>query len=419
MFCQLDRLRRCLSPRIRRVLDELPTTLDETYERTLLDIDEENWEYAHAIFQCIVVALRPLRVEELAGFLAFKSEEEGSLTFEETWRPEDPKDTVLSICSSLVAIVDGEGSAVIQFSHFSVKEYLTSDRIAQGRVSRFYIPLEPAHFFVTQACLKFMQQELKFNICGLKSSYLMNRKVEDLDALIEKCIPSYLAYACEFWADHLRGIASIEKHDTEIVDSLGNLLNSHLLYWLEVLSLLSKSHVASKSLLVAVKWLEVSSIEMHSSDRYYRDIMAKDLSLLAADANRFSATFADVISASAPHIYLSALPFAPPSSLVSKLYRDRFPQTIKVLHGEELKWPAMQFSILTGQDVYDISVHPDGRRVAAGMSSSAAMVFSTITGESLFPLSGHGDDVRTIAYDRGGKRIATGALFECLHSRLC
>lgn len=33
VFCQLDKLRRCLSPRIRQALDELPETLDETYER--------------------------------------------------------------------------------------------------------------------------------------------------------------------------------------------------------------------------------------------------------------------------------------------------------------------------------------------------------------------------------------------------
>ena len=74
MFCQLDRLRRCLSPRIRQALNELPETLDETYERTLLDFDEENWAYAHRLFQCIVVARRPLSVEELAEFLAFKSD---------------------------------------------------------------------------------------------------------------------------------------------------------------------------------------------------------------------------------------------------------------------------------------------------------------------------------------------------------
>ncbi len=137
VFCQLDRLRHCLSPRIRQALDELPGTLDETYERALLDIGEDNWAYAHRLFQCVVVAQRPLRVEELAEFLAFKSGEGGSLTFEEDWRPEDPRDTVLSTCSSLIAIVNVDDSQVIQFSHFSVKEYLTSIRIAEGRVALF------------------------------------------------------------------------------------------------------------------------------------------------------------------------------------------------------------------------------------------------------------------------------------------
>ena len=158
MFCQLDRLRRCLSPRIRQAIEELPETLDETYERTLMDIDDENWAYAHRLFQCIVVAQRPLCVEELAEFLAFKSEEGGSLTFDGNWRPENARDTVLSICSSIIATVKVDDSPVIQFSHFSVKEYLTSSRIAKGRVSRNYILLEPAHLLVTQACLSFLLQ---------------------------------------------------------------------------------------------------------------------------------------------------------------------------------------------------------------------------------------------------------------------
>ena len=76
VFCQLDTLRRCLPGRVRLALDELPVTLDGTYERTLLDINEQNWEYAHRLFQCITVASRPLRVEELAEFLAFDFNEE-------------------------------------------------------------------------------------------------------------------------------------------------------------------------------------------------------------------------------------------------------------------------------------------------------------------------------------------------------
>jgi WD40 repeat protein len=129
---------------------------------------------------------------------------------------------------------------------------------------------------------------------------------------------------------------------------------------------------------------------------------------MASDASRFSLTFADAISMSAPHIYLSALPFAPPLSLVSKRYRDQFPRTIRVLHEEGIKWPAMRYSISTYDYVYCISIHPDGKRVVAARSSSIAMVISVATGDTLFNLSGHGGGVNAVAYSPSGKRIATG-----------
>ena len=122
-----------------------------------------------------------------------------------------------------------------------------------------------------------------------------------------------------------------------------------------------------------------------------------------------------MISTSAPHIYLSALPFAPPSSLVSKRYRDQFPRTIKVLHEEGTKWPAMRYSISTSEPVYCISIHPDGKRVAVSMSGSTPMVISVATGDALFNLSGHGGSVRAVAYSTSGKRIATGKLFGCVY----
>ena len=71
MFCQVTYLRRCIPGRIRHALDELPETLDETYASTLRQIDEQNWEYARRLFQCVAAASRPLRVDELAEFLAF------------------------------------------------------------------------------------------------------------------------------------------------------------------------------------------------------------------------------------------------------------------------------------------------------------------------------------------------------------
>ena len=158
MFCQLVYLRRCIPGRIRRALNALPETLDATYARTLEEIDEQNWEYAHRLFQCVTAASRPLRVDELAEFLAFDFEpEDGSTpTYLADWRPEDPEHTVLSICSCFLSVVKPDGgSPVVQFAHFSVKEYLTSARLTKAKdtISRFHISMTPAHTIVAQACL--------------------------------------------------------------------------------------------------------------------------------------------------------------------------------------------------------------------------------------------------------------------------
>ena len=156
MFCQLETLRRCFPPSIPRILDELPTTLDETYERTLMEIPEERWKHAHRLFQCLIASFRPLRIEELAEILAIRFESETTHGLIKGWRPEDRENAVLSACSSLIAVVEVDGSPVVQFSHFSVEEFLTSDRLSMAQlrsVSRYHIPLEPAHKILAQACL--------------------------------------------------------------------------------------------------------------------------------------------------------------------------------------------------------------------------------------------------------------------------
>ena len=72
VVCQVDKLRRTLPVSIRGVLNDLLKTLDETYGRSLLGIDEEKREYAQRLFQCLMVSIRPLRIEELAEVLAVR-----------------------------------------------------------------------------------------------------------------------------------------------------------------------------------------------------------------------------------------------------------------------------------------------------------------------------------------------------------
>ena len=141
---------------MRRTLDELPESLDETYERILKEIKKPNRDHARRLLSCLVAAVRPLRVEELAEVLAVDYEDqEGIPSLNPNWRWEDQEQALLTSCSSLIAVVESDGSRVVQFSHFSVREYLTSDRLSASSVDvlRYYIALEPAHTILGQACM--------------------------------------------------------------------------------------------------------------------------------------------------------------------------------------------------------------------------------------------------------------------------
>ena len=221
VFCQLDALQHCIPPNLRQYLNELPDTLDETYDRILKEINKAQKDNAHRLLQCLTVATRPLRVEALAELLAFDfqaSTEEGIPTLKDDWRWDDQEEAVLSTCSSLITIIPRADSRVVQFSHFSVKEYLTSSRLAQspqGDISRFGINLEPAHTIMAQACLAtLLRLDGRAGIGDAKVSPLVK-------------------YAAEHWVDH----AQFEKVSSHVRDGTDDLFDSskpHFAAWLQV-----------------------------------------------------------------------------------------------------------------------------------------------------------------------------------------
>ena len=162
VYCQLDTLRRCFPSSIRKTLDELPTTLDETYERTLEGIHKEKRQHAHRLFQCLVAAVRPLHVIELVEIFAIEFDPGVASNFMEDWRPENPEEAILSACSTLISVIDDDqDSKIVQFSHFSVKEFLTSNRLRTsefGNTRLYHIPLDAAHTTLAHACLTVLLQ---------------------------------------------------------------------------------------------------------------------------------------------------------------------------------------------------------------------------------------------------------------------
>jgi ankyrin repeat protein len=222
VYCQLEALRHCLPPSVRRILEELPETLDETYERVLREINRANREYARRLLQCIAVAVRPLRVVDLAEVLAidFDAPAHGGIPLlNPDWRWADQHQAVLSTCSSLVTVVDdGNSHEVVQFSHFSVKEFLLSDRLARSSrdVSIYHIVLEPAHTTLVQACLGVLLR-LDDRVCT-RSVY---------DKWRDKPVIPLVYYASEHWVDHAR----FENVLSRIRDAMEYFFDAHKPHW--------------------------------------------------------------------------------------------------------------------------------------------------------------------------------------------
>jgi ankyrin repeat protein len=204
-------LQKCAPVDVPRTLENLPKSLDETYERILKGINKVIWEYAYRLLQCLTVAVRPLRVKELAEALVVEFNPGEIPTANATWRWEDQEDVVLSACSSLVDVIDDNGSQIIQFAHFSVKEYLISDRLAN---SQFHIPLAPANATFAQACL-----------CVLL-------RLDDQANEDSKSLP-LVKYAAEHWVKH----AQIANEELGITDTMYYFLDMdrpHFSAWVRI-----------------------------------------------------------------------------------------------------------------------------------------------------------------------------------------
>src|SRR6266702_1394975 len=114
---------------------------------------------------------------------------------------------------------------------------------------------------------------------------------------------------------------------------------------------------------------------------------------------------------SAPHVYLSALPFAPTCSLVSAHYSSSFPRILRVERGKLSHWPSSEMVISNvGDMVLSTALSPDGWHIASGSSDGTIRVWNTTTGETVAgPFTGHADWVTSVAFSQDGQRIVSGS----------
>ena len=203
--CQLDAIRGCMKPALlRKTLKSLPKTLDDTYARILTNVAEDYIEDVHRILSCLVCCLYPLAVHELAETVAIVPQ--GDTCFDVDNRLREPRD-VLSLCSGLVTTVKSRRTTLmggpqipieeVRLAHFSVKEYLVSDRISSKPTSDFHIEERMAHELLATLSIRYLIHCHQEKYCE-SSEFLMNYETDFLK------IAAFAPYAASFWSQHLR-----------------------------------------------------------------------------------------------------------------------------------------------------------------------------------------------------------------------
>ncbi|CAE6383525.1 unnamed protein product [Rhizoctonia solani] len=283
-----------------------------------------------------------------------------------------------------------ERKSKITTLHASFPDFLFD----KARSTRFYCDEAKHSQLLAERCFKVMEDQLRFNICGLESSFVADSQVENIEDRITRSISPTLSYVAHHWGDHV-----VKSTPCDAVrKGLEDFLLYRLLFWIEVMSL-KRTLDKGISMLSALKpWLAGESGSL-------------DLMQSVNDSWVFVSKYAaGSVSQSTPHIYISALAFCHHASSVYKQY---WGHTRGLL---ELKGSAMekdQTELLATwpmhQNPRSISFSPDGSRFAVGFRGGTICIFHAHNGAvALGPFEGVTEQVNCVTFSPGGSLLASG-----------
>jgi hypothetical protein len=199
--CQLDALERCLDyDELESALHSLPRDLDETYSRILTSIPEGQREKAIRILQFLTYSERPLIVQEAVDAIAVRLDARPQ--FDPKYKLPRPNE-IARFCSSLASLVtrssNGETVTELELAHFSVKEYLTSEKLPEPFRCRLSEP--DARSYITRCCLTYLScLRTEEQIDNVKAQFPLAR------------------YSAQYWMDHAKPAERVDGTVASIMD---------------------------------------------------------------------------------------------------------------------------------------------------------------------------------------------------------
>ncbi|KAI8287670.1 hypothetical protein K4K60_012238 [Colletotrichum sp. SAR11_57] len=163
LICQFEILKDVDSEAlVAPTLHRLPDGLDETYNRLLRDLGRRFQSQVLSSLKWLALSRRPLHLDEFAEIFIFRPDTVAKI--DATERLFDSEAVLRHFSSLLTPETKDEWNdedrerrtiTYVRLAHFTVKEYLTSERIEQSIAKEFYITKADADLHIAHCCLAY------------------------------------------------------------------------------------------------------------------------------------------------------------------------------------------------------------------------------------------------------------------------
>ncbi|KAK6823452.1 hypothetical protein RU639_005823 [Aspergillus parasiticus] len=188
---QIKRLEKCKKrDQITESLETIPKTLEETYQRILQDIPEDEKEDARSILTWLSFSLAPLKPETVAAVVGFPH----------------PEDVIETCTTYLVTVSPSDGT--IKLAHFSVKEFL----VVSDPIHRYQLTKDGGHMDIANRALDDLLD---------KTEVLNEEAVHDLPLL---------KYAAAHWSGHFSELTDSDAKFRDLEKKIHRLFEERIVY---------------------------------------------------------------------------------------------------------------------------------------------------------------------------------------------
>jgi WD40 repeat protein len=322
------------------------------------------------------------------------------------------KDRTAGLLPLLSAVLLVDEHAPVRLFHPSFPEFMVSDQ--RCREERFLVKGSEGHLRLAAQCLEVMNVHLQENICNIKDPSLLNTEVHLLQQTLNRVAPVELRYACKHWHAHLR---LADATTSDLVDGLETFCTTHLLQWLELLSLLNELPTAQIALPLLLAYLRVCMLSLRllcmcltsSISQSHPHRVQPSIVDLLADTTKLLLEYRAVIASNALHVYHSAAATMP----VCPLWEGQAPKgaSLPRLRTPRVRGWILHSLILEGhtRSVKSVAFSPDGRSIVSGSGDGAVRVWDAITGIERHSIYSHKDWVLSVAFSPNSQFIVSGS----------